>query len=171
MGCRTLHIFTQRSSATQWLLCSTEMLPTCTKITTWPLSSGIYCPEWELAGPWQLLRVLLSNTQRLSWSLEQHSRGGGNNLCLERAETICSSGSVAGNTRGLLFIPDCPFLQWARVKGCCTRRWHTHPSPFPEVGSVLSTGVVSPLLHDQEGAFSQESSCCDCILNFQKTHP
>lgn len=23
------------------------------------------------------------------------------------------------------------------------------PSPFSEVGSVLSTGVVSPLLHDQ----------------------
>lgn len=95
MGCRTLHIFTQRSSATQWLLCSTEMVPTCSKIGTWtPLL-------WDLlpwAGiSWSLGAILLSNTQRLSWSSEHHSRGGGNHLCLERAETVCCSSGVVGN--------------------------------------------------------------------------
>lgn len=50
---------------------------------------------------------------------------------------------------GLFSILRCPFLHWARVKGCSTRRWHMCPSPFSEVGSVLSTGVVSPVLHDQ----------------------
>lgn len=72
------------------------------------LCSGIYCPEWELTGPWQLLPVLLSNTQRLSWSSEQHSRGGGNNLCLERAETDLQFWWCCGEYWGLVLHSSLP---------------------------------------------------------------
>ena len=134
-----MDIFAQRSSATQWLLCNTEMLQNRHLDTS---GLGFIALRWELAGHWQLLPVLLSNAQRLSRVSATEVEGI---VCLERAGTICSSGGVVGNTGWLVLRVSVARLSSGRgwkdaLPGDGTRA----PAPSLEWALSLARGVHSP---------------------------